>query len=70
MEIGILCVLCVILGIVIGLCAARATVRRMHPEAPVPVDLGYDPRNPMNCGRPRETEIICGAVWHRIGGAA
>lgn len=73
MELGILCVMCVmcvLLGVVIGLFMARATVRRVRPEAPAPVDLGYDPNNPMNCGRERETEVICGATWYRIGGAA
>lgn len=68
MNIGILCVMCVVLGIMIGLFAARATVRKVNTEAPVPVDPGYDPNNPMNCGRQRETVEICGHTWYKMGG--
>lgn len=35
-------------------------------DAPVPVDLGYDPENPMNAGRKRETVRMCGAEWYRM----
>ena len=49
MILGLLCLACVILGIVIGLSLSRWTVRsRDRMDAPVPPDLGYDPENPIN----------------------
>ena len=72
-QIGILCVLCVLLGVMAGLFMARATIRgakksgaltmRSDFGAPAPVDLGYDPSNPMNAGRPRKTVKECGYEW-------
>ena len=71
-QIGILCVLCVLLGVLVGLFMARAAIRGAKKsgalmmnvnEAPAPVDLGYDPSNPMNAGRPRKTVKECGYEW-------
>ena len=72
-QVGLLCLMCVLLGILVGLFAARATIRgakksgilRMENPAgaPVPPDLGYDPENPMNAGRKRETVRMCGYTW-------
>lgn len=49
-QFGIMCLMCVLLGILIGLFAARAAIRHeaRRTEAPAPIDLGYDPNNPIN----------------------
>lgn len=57
-------------GLILGVLLSRWAVRRVRPrtmEAPVPVtDLGYDPKNPMNAGRGRETVQEGGATWYVI----
>ena len=53
-EIGLfcLCLLCILLGVVVGLSISRAVIRRHEKaEAPAPMlDMGYDPENPINGG--------------------
>ena len=79
-QVGLLCLMCVLLGILVGLFAARATIRgakksgilRMENPAgaPVPPDLGYDPTNRINMGGKRETVKMCGVEWTLMSGRA
>ena len=66
-----LCAACILLGMIVGLFLARWMIRRVRPaqpEGPAPCDLGYDPTNPMNAGRGRETVQEGGATWYVIRG--
>lgn len=66
--IGLLCVLCLVVGALFGAFLAGKSGRR-RSEAPTPVDLSYDQTNPVNgreMGRKRETVEICGATWYRM----
>lgn len=58
-----LCAVCALLGLIGGLYLSRWAIRRKQQvmEAPAP---DYDPCNPMNAGRGRETVEICGAKWY------
>ena len=64
---GLYGLLCIALGITIGWAMPRrrraGQVSRPYIEGPAPVELGYDPMNPMNAGRTSETVEICGAEW-------
>lgn len=79
MELGIMCLIAMLLGAAIDRCLPRRakpssdpaapghlppSVGKAFGDAPVPVDLGYDPENPINAGRGRETVEIDGATWY------
>ncbi len=52
LELGVLCLLCIVLGMSIqyalSFCRRPKTRRSRRFDAPVPLDLGYDPNNPIN----------------------
>ena len=62
LGIGILCILCVLLGGVAGAFIGAKTSRR-RDIAPAPVDLGYDPDNPMNAGHREYVDIGGVRLW-------
>lgn len=51
-ELGVLCLLCIFLGMSIqyalSFCHRPKTRRSRRFDAPAPLDLGYDPNNPIN----------------------
>ena len=53
---------------VLGLCAGYALGRktRKRAKAPAPVDIGYDPQNPMNAGRGWEPVQVEGFTLYRV----
>lgn len=64
LGIGILCVLCVLLGGVSGAFLGAKFARR-RDSAPTPIDLSYDATNPVNGGVRREKTVVSGgAVWY------
>ena len=59
-----LCAVCAVLGVTVGMYLSRWALRRQRAqEAPLPE---FDPRNPMNAGRGRETISAGGATWYVI----
>lgn len=68
MEIAILCILCLVMGGFAGAFLAKRTGRR-GDAAPAPVELGYDPENPIN-GRLNDGKrmVINGVEWTVYGG--
>ena len=69
-DIVALCAALVLLGIAVGMLIGRKywrwVDRVMYEPAPVPATLGYDPENPMNAGRGRETVEVGGATWYIV----
>lgn len=63
---GLLCIACLVIGVLFGSLVGGVRARRRRAEAPLPVDLGYDTTNPMNAGRQREAVQMCGATWYRM----
>lgn len=59
-----LCAVCALLGLIGGLYLSRWAIRRQRKL--LEVMPAYDPSNPMNAGRGRETVEICGATWYRM----
>ena len=71
--IGLLCLMCLVVGALFGSLLGGIWARRRRAaqcaaptDTPMPVDLGYDPENPMNAGRKHETVEMCGATWYRM----
>lgn len=65
---GLLCITCLIIGTLFGTILAGKSGHRRN-EAPAPVDLSYDPTNPINgapMGRKREAVQMGGATWYRM----
>lgn len=68
LTVSVLCVLCLIVGALFGAFLAGKSGHRRN-EAPAPIDLSYDPTNPVNgreMGRKREPVQMCGATWYRM----
>ena len=57
----------VILALVSGYLAGYGMGRRIRKQnAPAPVDIGYDPQNPMNAGRGWEPVKVEGYTFYRV----
>ena len=65
----LLCITCLVIGAMFGALVGGVRARRRRAgqvsrpyDAPMPVDLGYDPDNPMK----REAVQMGGATWYRM----
>ena len=73
---GLTGALCLVIGMMLGRLWATGLYeekarRTKRPEAPAPVELGFDPMNPMNGGartaaKRGERVEICGGVFYRM----
>ena len=63
-DVVALCALCLLIGLISGWLIS--TRRAKRDRAPMPVLPDYDPMNPMNAGRGRETVQAGGATWYVI----
>lgn len=66
METAFVGITCLLIGGLFGsLITAFTKARKPHP-APAPVDLGYDPDNPINRGRSWEPVEVEGRTFYRV----
>lgn len=69
MEIVALCILCAVFGVIAGAGLGSWRAHRAEKRkdvSPAPVDLGYDPENPINGGGRWQPVTVEGRTFWRV----